>query len=589
VGPQEWIVRDNFGERWRLRVVRSFDAIPPPAEDSNSYRYPISRLVYGAFDQFGSRGEGDVARGLLEAYDELTGASLSARVPNLASDRQRLLFHFNEHLQETLHRGAAAGRLVVEHVEPMPWPFLDSPELPTPDPSPPPPVEELEHFLELQIVSVRGDGVGGIACEVTFPSGTILQGTSGPDGLLRLSDVDEAGTALVTLPDLRPFAPADARGSPAGRLRIVQDGVSADVDARTIIEIPPQVYRGRLIGMFFDKSKSFLLPQAMLGIRGVTRYLERHAGAQLLVVGHTDTTGSEDYNLKLSVERAESVSAFLRDDADAWVAWFDDSQPAEKRWGPREVQLMLSALPPDSSEDKCYKEPFTGRKDTRTRDGVRRFQTWRNQAKGTSLKEDGDLDNETRAEVVRAYMELEGTSVPDDTVIKTHGCGDSHPPDPTPVGGDDPDNRRVEVFVFDDAITPAPVKCRSPGCSQYAQWVAGVVETIDFRDDAENPFEISVAMDDVPWGTADRLVLMDSAGSVAFDTALAAGAQLGSRRCFTFVPKDRETYRAEIRYGDQRFVLFGATSLADLETDPTPSLALATPPNLSDADTSAVT
>ncbi len=83
VGAQEWIVRDNFGERWRLRVVRAFDAIPPPAEDSNSYRYPINRLVYGAFDQFGARGEGDVARGLLEAYDVLTGASLSACVPNL--------------------------------------------------------------------------------------------------------------------------------------------------------------------------------------------------------------------------------------------------------------------------------------------------------------------------------------------------------------------------------------------------------------------------------------------------------------------------------------------------------------------------
>ncbi len=376
-------------------------------------------------------------------------------------------------------------------------------------------------------MNVRGDGVAGIACAVTFPSGTILQGTSGPDGLVRLSDVDETGTARVTLPDVRPFAPADARSSPVGRLRIVQEGVSADVDARTIVEVPPQVYRGRLTGMFFDKSKSFLLPQAMQGIRGVTHYLERHARAQFLVVGHTDTTGSEDYNLKLSVERAESVSAFLRDDADAWTAWFDDSKPAEKRWGPREVQLMLSALPPDSSEERFYKEPITGRKDKRTREGIRRFQTWRNQAKGTSLQENGELDTDTRAGIVRAYMELEGTSVPDDTVIKTHGCGEFHPQDPTPEGVNDPDNRRVEVFVFDDAITPAPVKCRSPGCSQYAQWVAGVVETIDFRDDAETAFEISVAMEDVPWGTANRLVLMDSAGSVALDTALRSRRSAG--------------------------------------------------------------
>jgi outer membrane protein OmpA-like peptidoglycan-associated protein len=439
------------------------------------------------------------------------------------------------------------------------------------------------HFIELQIVSVQGAGVGGVACEVTLPSGATLQGVSGPDGVLRLGDLAEAGSATVVLPDVRPFAPADARGSPAGRTRIVQDGVAADVDARTVIEIPPQVYRGRLLGMFFDKNKCFLLPSAMGGVRGITGYLNDHAGAQLLVVGHTDTTGSADYNLKLSVERAEAVAAFLRDDADAWAAWFDDGKPDAKRWGTREVQLMLSALPADAP-DKFYQEPFTGRKDKRTTGAVQQFQGWRNQSKGTTLSESGDVDDDTRAELVRAYMELEGTSVPESTVIKTHGCGEFHPQDPTPPGVDDPDNRRVEIFVFQEQIAPAAVACRAPGCSQYRQWVEQVIETIDFQNAAVTCFEISVAMNDVPWTLSDALIMFDSSENIAMQWTLGQGAPLGARRCFTFNnPKNGESYRAEIRFGAQRFALFGASRLATPEGYPSGELALAVPSTLSDA------
>ncbi len=214
VGAQQWVVRDNFGERWRLRVLRPFDAVPPPAEDS-SYRYPISRLVYGAFDQFGPRGEGDVARGLLEAYDELTGASLSARVPNLASDRQRLLFHFNEHLQETLHRGAAAGRLVVEHVAPMPWPFPDLPDQPAPY-EPQPVVQEETTFVGVRLVDQGSNGVANAACEVSLPDGSVVKGSTGAGGILRLEGISAAGTCRVVFADfdVKDFArPTPLMGS----------------------------------------------------------------------------------------------------------------------------------------------------------------------------------------------------------------------------------------------------------------------------------------------------------------------------------------------------------------------------------------
>ncbi len=200
VGAQEWVVRDNFGERWRLRVVRALDAIPPPAEDSNSYRYPISRLVYGAFDQFGARGEGDVARGLLEAYDELTGASLSARVTNLASDRQRLLSHFNEHLEDSLHREARTGRLVVEHVEPLPWPFL-GPLEPQPAPDPVLPVDEDLAFVAFRLVDQNGQPVPRRAVRLVLADQSEQDGFVDGEGRFRLDGV-APGNCKLTFPDL---------------------------------------------------------------------------------------------------------------------------------------------------------------------------------------------------------------------------------------------------------------------------------------------------------------------------------------------------------------------------------------------------
>ncbi len=482
LGAGEWVVRDQFGEKWRLQLV-SFgrgNSIQP--SESREYRAPINRLIFGAFDSLGARSDGRVAGVLLQVYDRLTGESLVERVPKPLDDRQRVLRNMDRRLRSTLQGAAAAGRLRIEHVEPRPWPFIDLPDAPVVVPPPPPATTDVAHFIELQVLTTRGADAGGIACQITLADGSVENGITGPDGILRADDLDQTGTATVLLPDIVPFSPAEARQVPSnsGAMRITQDGVRAAIDTRTIIEIPPQVYRGRLIGMFFDKNKAFLLPGAMAGVRGLTSYLDRHAGAQLLVVGHTDATGAADYNLKLSVERARAVAAYLKDDVGAWAAWFADDKPDAKRWGILEVQRMLSVLP-EGQDTKFYTvDPPTGRKDASTRDAVTRFQQWSNQTNGTSLRVDGDPGPATRPEIIRSYMAIEGTSVPDSTVLKIYGCGEFHPQDPTPEGVDDPDNRRVEVFVFEDQVDPQPQQCRSPGCSQYAQWVDKLVETIDF-------------------------------------------------------------------------------------------------------------
>jgi OOP family OmpA-OmpF porin len=62
---------------------------------------------------------------------------------------------------------------------------------------------------------------------------------------------------------------------------------------------------------FFDFDKTSLKPE---GTAGLLQMLEQAKGSnieEIRVEGHTDAVGSEGYNLKLSIRRAEAVKAFL--------------------------------------------------------------------------------------------------------------------------------------------------------------------------------------------------------------------------------------------------------------------------------------
>jgi hypothetical protein len=229
--------------------------------------------------------------------------------------------------------------------------------------------------------------------------------------------------------------------------------------------------RFRLVGMFFDTSKCFLLPVAIPGIRRIAELYGEHPGAELLVVGHTDTSGKIDYNQTLSLERAEALIAYLTDDVDAWVAHFEAKDDA-KRWGTREIQLMLRKLP--EKDIPFYLGEAHGKPDEATDKAIRAFQ----QANG--LKVDGIAGPNTREALIQGYMSLDGTTLPDGIKATAHGCGESFPAVETKDGAKSPQDRRAEIFFFDDGIEPAPPgKTSAKGSKEYPQWVASVAETID--------------------------------------------------------------------------------------------------------------
>ena len=78
------------------------------------------------------------------------------------------------------------------------------------------------------------------------------------------------------------------------------------------VQAPTPAPRSYLV--FFDFNKSDLTPQAAEIVDTAAKNAGPAKVTQLTVTGHTDTVGSDAYNMRLSRRRAESVAAQLEKD-----------------------------------------------------------------------------------------------------------------------------------------------------------------------------------------------------------------------------------------------------------------------------------
>jgi len=249
----------------------------------------------------------------------------------------------------------------------------------------------------------------------------------------------------------------------------------------------PRVVLARLKGMFFDTNKSFLLPASTAVFERLRSIYAENEPADLLVVGHADTTGDASVNDPLSLERADNTRAFLEDDVDTWLAMYDTSVPSKRRWGSAEDDAMVF-----STADFATKPP--------EEDPISWFQRTR------GLLIDGIAGPETRRQLITEYMALDGVGLggddPEfDITITTHGCGENFPLDDSgeeldSAPADDQEDqldRRVELFFFDRefGIKPAPPgKNSGPGSTQYPQWRKRALRTSELDTDPVQILEI---------------------------------------------------------------------------------------------------
>lgn len=64
-------------------------------------------------------------------------------------------------------------------------------------------------------------------------------------------------------------------------------------------------------GLMFDVDKATLRPASQQNLSHLGQILNKYPDTNILLEGHTDATGSEEYNLELSRRRAQSVANYL--------------------------------------------------------------------------------------------------------------------------------------------------------------------------------------------------------------------------------------------------------------------------------------
>jgi outer membrane protein OmpA-like peptidoglycan-associated protein len=64
-------------------------------------------------------------------------------------------------------------------------------------------------------------------------------------------------------------------------------------------------------GILFPFNSDQVLPAGRSNLGELAQSLQRYPGTEVLIVGHTDNVGSDDYNMGLSLRRAQSAKTYL--------------------------------------------------------------------------------------------------------------------------------------------------------------------------------------------------------------------------------------------------------------------------------------
>jgi outer membrane protein OmpA-like peptidoglycan-associated protein len=69
--------------------------------------------------------------------------------------------------------------------------------------------------------------------------------------------------------------------------------------------------KARLYGILFDVGKSEIKPESSEALKQITDYLTTNQTIKVIIVGHTDNSGTYSNNMTLSKARAESIKNYL--------------------------------------------------------------------------------------------------------------------------------------------------------------------------------------------------------------------------------------------------------------------------------------
>ncbi len=88
---------------------------------------------------------------------------------------------------------------------------------------------------------------------------------------------------------------------------------------------------GSKMGVYFATNQSTISANSKLALAKLEKVFEEYPDTDILIEGHTDDVGKDEYNMALSQRRAEAVAAYLVekgiDKARITTKWYGEAQP----------------------------------------------------------------------------------------------------------------------------------------------------------------------------------------------------------------------------------------------------------------------
>ncbi len=132
---------------------------------------------------------------------------------------------------------------------------------------------------------------------------------------------------------------------PGAKVERVGEGISVTFD-----EANPD---GSKAGVYFATNKYNINSNSKLALEKLVKIFNEYPETEILIEGHTDDVGTEDYNMSLSQRRAEAVASYLINAGISTTRfttkWYGEMQPkfenssAENRTLNRRVEFAITA------------------------------------------------------------------------------------------------------------------------------------------------------------------------------------------------------------------------------------------------------
>lgn len=121
---------------------------------------------------------------------------------------------------------------------------------------------------------------------------------------------------------------------------------------------------GSKAGVYFKTNKYNISANSKLALKKLQKIFAEYSETDILIEGHTDDVGADDYNMKLSERRAKAVGGYLKSagvsSSRFIITWYGENQPKvenssdENQALNRRVQFAITAN--DKMKEEAKKE-----------------------------------------------------------------------------------------------------------------------------------------------------------------------------------------------------------------------------------------